>query len=556
MRTLGLRAVKKINAYRRLAGLDAVTFDPGLTQNCAAYALVLAENRDQVITQVVNSKDGDPWPGDNAQTGRISRAGLMAVARGDALAPVDYWMASLRSRAVLLSPHLQKVGYGGSNSRDGKSLFVLDAFPPMGRDWPVVYPADGQKDVPLLFPGKEVPNPIPESKLDRGGYPVTIAFPMGTQVRNGTAVLKNSAGREVACWFSTPEKPANKDFAINQRSNVCLIAKEPLEPNTTYTVTVGADVDGRAWTRTWHFTTTTEQGKPVDLVAQALEKLNSYRKAAGCPAVALDDTSCRGCAAHAQYLAANYDRWGKPGFNAQDEDPALPGFSEEGRTILEKACVLSHGRLLVTAERSVLNPGNRQAVLNPGLKRIGMGYAKAPSGEFFSVVCVDRELQRGREMVVVLFPGDQQKDVPAACPAGLPVPVPKESLLPVGLPISAWFPNCKTIVDGSGRLLDDAGKEVDAWLLTPDKMWIAGFRPDTVYLTPKRPLKGGVKYTVKLEATVDGKLWKQSWSYTTSAPPVELSSEQVDAKILEKVNAHRKAAGLGPVTLDPARVGG
>ena len=41
----------------------------------------------------------------------------------------------------------------------------------------VIYPADGQKDVPLAYHAGERPDPIPESADKKAGYPVSVAFP-------------------------------------------------------------------------------------------------------------------------------------------------------------------------------------------------------------------------------------------------------------------------------------------------------------------------------------------------------------------------------------------
>jgi len=122
----------------------------------------------------------------------------------------------------------------------------------VGKDAPVVlYPADGQKDVPLAF-SPEIPDPIPESADKRAGYPVTAIFSEGALVKDVKASLKDADGREVAVWLSTPEKPAAADY---QRNTVGLIAQEPLKPATTSTVAIAARVTGKPWLRTWSFTT-------------------------------------------------------------------------------------------------------------------------------------------------------------------------------------------------------------------------------------------------------------------------------------------------------------
>jgi hypothetical protein len=55
---------------------------------------------------------------------------------------------------------------------------------------------------------------------------------------------------------STPSRPTPS--ASFQGNTVCLIAKAPLRPHTTYTATVTGTVDGKPWRRTWTFTTGAE----------------------------------------------------------------------------------------------------------------------------------------------------------------------------------------------------------------------------------------------------------------------------------------------------------
>src|SRR5262249_19228910 len=119
---------------------------------------------------------------------------------------------------------------------------------------PILYPADKQKDVPLLFSKGEIPSPVPEGKQEKSGYPITVIFSLDSEVKNAIASLKDSANKDVEVWKSSPEKPAGgqKDY---QRNTICLIPQLPLRPNSSYTVTVKAFVDKEEWTKTWTFTT-------------------------------------------------------------------------------------------------------------------------------------------------------------------------------------------------------------------------------------------------------------------------------------------------------------
>ena len=67
------------------------------------------------------------------------------------------------------------------------------------------YPAPDQTGVPLHFPiGGEEPNPIPESRTGKAGYPITVFFPEDQPLQSASAILTDGTSREVAVWFSAP----------------------------------------------------------------------------------------------------------------------------------------------------------------------------------------------------------------------------------------------------------------------------------------------------------------------------------------------------------------
>src|SRR5262249_24601361 len=165
---------------------------------------------------------------------------------------VEGWRAGLFHRVALLDRDLTRVGFGSAKDKREGWITVLDVLNGHGWSEPLLCPGDKQKDVLLAYQAGERPDPIPESKTKKAGYPVTVTFPRGVVVKNATARLMNEKNQEIATWLSTPEKSVDAGL---QRNTVCLIAREPLQPDTTYTATVSATVDGVAWTKTWTFTT-------------------------------------------------------------------------------------------------------------------------------------------------------------------------------------------------------------------------------------------------------------------------------------------------------------
>jgi hypothetical protein len=88
------------------------------------------------------------------------------------------------------------------------------------RNWFVCFPPDGQRHVPLVFPGNEVPDPLPGHGDKLAGYPITITFARRNVVREVQAELRNGDKNNVAVWLSTPETPANPRHSGEQANTV------------------------------------------------------------------------------------------------------------------------------------------------------------------------------------------------------------------------------------------------------------------------------------------------------------------------------------------------
>jgi hypothetical protein len=247
-------ALERLNAHRKAAGLEPVVADPSLSKGCAAHAAYLVKNVDQPSAQGLGlHAEEAKLPGYTKEGERAGKASVIFLGKEGPDA-VEGWMGSLLHRIPLLQSRLKKVGYGVARGGPAKSTVVLDSTNGMsaGKDAPfVVYPADGQKDVPRAFV-EEIPDPIPGSVDKKAGYPVTVIFSEGALVKDVKASLKDADGKEVPFWLSSPEKPAAADY---QRNTVGLIAEDPLKPETTYTVAVSARVTGKPWLKTWSFTT-------------------------------------------------------------------------------------------------------------------------------------------------------------------------------------------------------------------------------------------------------------------------------------------------------------
>ena len=95
---------------------------------------------------------------------------------------VDGWTASFHYRFPLLDREARAVGIGcGHSPRDWFAVVVLGDPGPASTE-PLVYPADGQKGVMLEYESGEKPDPNPESKDHRAGFPIGLMFPPRARV--------------------------------------------------------------------------------------------------------------------------------------------------------------------------------------------------------------------------------------------------------------------------------------------------------------------------------------------------------------------------------------
>src|SRR5262249_11150660 len=176
------RVLTRLNTSRREAGLAPVVLDADLARACRDEARQAAEG-----------------PGKLAP--RQDREALLFVS--DPLPALDGALATCFARLRFLDPALERFGVGWGQRPSGERV---TAFRSAGaasssgggrRDAELIYPSDGQRDVPLSFPGNEVPDPIPQASRKVAGFPVTVTFPSGTSISDATGRLLGGDGREV-----------------------------------------------------------------------------------------------------------------------------------------------------------------------------------------------------------------------------------------------------------------------------------------------------------------------------------------------------------------------
>lgn len=140
------------------------------------------------------------------------------------------------------------VGYDGRyGGIDGRTNMGQGTY-----RWPILCPVPDQQDIPVAYK-KEAPDATPGD--ERAGYPITAYFANGKPtLESYQLVAADGPKTPIDCYAYDHKTGASAEFSGFQHC-VCLIAKEPLNPATTYQVTMAVNHGGTRWEKTWRFTT-------------------------------------------------------------------------------------------------------------------------------------------------------------------------------------------------------------------------------------------------------------------------------------------------------------
>lgn len=234
------------NAFKgRIKGVWKLKFDADLSGPCdmhANYLLIHPEQRKWPDAhEEYADKEGYSVEGVWAGTHSVIAWGGIA----DYKEAIDGWMGTFYHRLPLIDPGVLRLGWGQAGEYWVMDMSSLAA--PYDEPFVVIWPYDGQKDVPCAFSGNELPDPVPEKgedgkfveviEEDIFGYPITIQTKTidekGETVKLSMKLFEEKSEKEVECHFHSPEKPSNPE---SPSDSWCLIPKKYLKPNTSYKV--------------------------------------------------------------------------------------------------------------------------------------------------------------------------------------------------------------------------------------------------------------------------------------------------------------------------------
>lgn len=366
------RVLTRINDLRKQAGLGAVRLDEAKSRGCLAHAAYLARHLDRTPNVRLDQENPD-LEGYSEEGNETARYAAIRLGGGPGAADaVDWMMASVLNRHLILNPSLETIGVGSALQAQRGWLWVLATEKKSRRtegDTAVLYPSPSARDVPLYF-GREVNEVVADHpKGQPGGFATSANFHFGARVQGVKARLL-AEGNVVECYLSTPTAPLPGSGPYKQ---ILLIPKKPLTSKTTYTVEASADVDGKPWSKTWSFTTLDVERYVQTTGERLRDQLNDLRKRAGLQPVELDERLSRGCQSHAKYVVRNLDHPKLAGLGIHDEDESLPGYSAEGARAGRRSVIAQQSEPGDSVANWMATLYHRVPLLDPAIRRIGWG---------------------------------------------------------------------------------------------------------------------------------------------------------------------------------------
>lgn len=255
-------ALNRVNMYRSQAGVPLCRLEPTLVHSAQSHAEYVAQNNS------FNDPHGEQagQPGFTGATffDRTRAAGYRnpdstnenVAYVADPEAAVDAFLPMMNHRVVIIDPTYPDIGFGMAVAANNRPVFVIDFGLPAWKDafdppW-ILYPPDGgvnfslsaARETPDTFAANGATYPI--------GNPITIQY-------RGVGDISYDATKfslTDASGASIPVIALPKLTMFATRKSAALASQKPLQPNTTYTVTIGYNVPGHSTQmRTWRFST-------------------------------------------------------------------------------------------------------------------------------------------------------------------------------------------------------------------------------------------------------------------------------------------------------------
>ena len=162
------------------------------------------------------------------------------------------WIDTVWHRIPMIDPWTVDMGYGGAARCD-----VIDfgrGMPTAPSDTVVVYPYDGQINVPPSFNGLEAPAPIAPPSGWPSGYPINI-YAQALQVTEHVLTKDGDTTPIEHVWMDMNSPEVMSGYRFYLRTTAFMYSHTPLAANTKYRVRITGTHTGGELNAEWTFTT-------------------------------------------------------------------------------------------------------------------------------------------------------------------------------------------------------------------------------------------------------------------------------------------------------------
>ena len=271
------------------------------------------------------------------------------------------------------------------------------------------------------------------------------------------------------------------------------------------------------------------------LADTALARINAHRSAVGLNPMVLHPSLILAAQAHSHYMVLNglnhKEEAGKPGFtgiSAWDRAPYF-GFPT---TIVMEGIGQYFDSPSNAVDLQVAGPLHRYPILHSGLTQLGYGQEEI----FYTL---NYGSLTGGDNSTVIYPGDNQKDVPISFQGGeLPEPFPGANY-PVGFAITLFGPKQAGMMDIKTYSLHlVGGNDLAIYTCSP----ASNGYPYIFAFAAMSPLIPNTEYEAHIKAIVSGETIDHTWRFTTAASAA--------AKIIKNKDLHDNIKNPLSIPLD------
>ncbi len=244
---------------------------------------------------------------------------------------------------------------------------------------------------------------------------------------------------------------------------------------------------------------------------EALLRLNSWRTAAGVPALDGDPDASVGALLHAEYLARAFPG-DIPDAEAAREDADKPGATGAGSQWAAEGIVFRASSPAFAVDRCLASLRAREVLLDPDARRLASAYAGGIAA--FSLVGPEPGSPASRFRGPVAFPAPNAKEIPlrAGSDAVSLVGVPE-----AGFPLTLQFRRGEDLSSLAVEATLSGASGAPVELVKPDPVRARAAAPGCAVFVPKAPLAARTTFRATASFTRGGKKETLAWTFTTGS---------------------------------------